>query len=65
MTATAEFRLLGPLVVRSGGVLVPVPPGQQRVLLAALLLAGGRTVSVDQLAGMLWETGRPSSERLS
>jgi DNA-binding SARP family transcriptional activator/tetratricopeptide (TPR) repeat protein len=65
MTATAEFRLLGPLVVRSGGVLVPVPPGQQRVLLAALLLAGGRPVSVDQLAGMLWETGRPSSERLS
>jgi DNA-binding SARP family transcriptional activator len=44
-----EFCLLGPLAVRARGEQLPIPPGQQRVLLAALLLAAGRPVSTDEL----------------
>jgi DNA-binding SARP family transcriptional activator len=38
VTGETEFGLLGPLVVRRGGALVPVSAGRQRALLAALLL---------------------------
>jgi len=40
MAGELEFCLLGPLVVRSGGAVVPVRQAKQRVLLAALLLSG-------------------------
>jgi DNA-binding SARP family transcriptional activator len=36
-TAGTEFGLLGPMLVRCDGIAVPVPPGKQRVVLAALL----------------------------
>jgi DNA-binding SARP family transcriptional activator len=54
MTPKLEFCLLGPLVVRCGGVVLPVPRGRQRALLAVLLLNDGRVVSVGEIAETLW-----------
>jgi DNA-binding SARP family transcriptional activator/tetratricopeptide (TPR) repeat protein len=54
MTPELEFCLLGPLVVRRGGVALPVPRGRQRAMLAVLLLNAGQVVSVDELAETLW-----------
>ena len=54
MTPKLEFCLLGPVVVRSGGVALPVPRGRQRALLAVLLLNAGRVVSVGEIAETLW-----------
>ncbi len=60
-----EFCLLGPLIVRWGDVVVPVARGKQRAVLAALLLAAGRAVSVDDLTEVLWGTRPPSSARVT
>jgi DNA-binding SARP family transcriptional activator/tetratricopeptide (TPR) repeat protein len=60
-----EYGLLGPLAVRRQGLAVPIPPGQQRILLAALLLRAGRAVSVDELASTLWGDTPLASVRLS
>jgi DNA-binding SARP family transcriptional activator/tetratricopeptide (TPR) repeat protein len=49
-----EFCLLGPVVVRRDGLVLPLPRGSQRAVLAALLLNVGRVVSVDELAETLW-----------
>ena len=49
MTGETEYGLLGPLAVRRDGAQIPIPPGQQRVLLAALLLQAGRPARVDEL----------------
>src|ERR1700691_3383632 len=54
MTPKLEFCLLGPLVVRCGGVVLPVPRGRQRPVLAVLLLNAGRVVSVGEIAETLW-----------
>jgi DNA-binding SARP family transcriptional activator/Tfp pilus assembly protein PilF len=54
MTPKLEFGLLGPLVVRCGGVALPVPRGRQRAVLAVLLLNAGRVVSVGEMAETLW-----------
>jgi DNA-binding SARP family transcriptional activator/Tfp pilus assembly protein PilF len=56
-----EFCLLGPLVVRSGDTLLPVRRGKQRAVLAALLLAANRSVTVDELAETLWGQVPPPS----
>jgi DNA-binding SARP family transcriptional activator len=61
MAGELEFCLLGPLVVRSGGAVVPVRQAKQRVLLAALLLDANRAVGVDALAEALWGTTLPPS----
>jgi DNA-binding SARP family transcriptional activator/tetratricopeptide (TPR) repeat protein len=63
--AQPQFGLLGPLLVRRGDVLISIPAGKQRVLLAALLLAQGRAISADELAGLLWESGPPPSGRVT
>jgi DNA-binding SARP family transcriptional activator len=60
-----EFGLLGPLMVRRGGAEVPVPPGKQRAVLAALLLKANRVVAVDELAEALWGEEPPVSARAS
>jgi DNA-binding SARP family transcriptional activator/Tfp pilus assembly protein PilF len=65
MVAGLEFCLLGPLVVRCDGVVVPVPGGKPRAVLAALLLDGGELVTVDQLAKVLWGADPPLSARVS
>jgi DNA-binding SARP family transcriptional activator/Tfp pilus assembly protein PilF len=50
--------VLGELVVSDGVRDVVVPAGHQRVVLAALALQANRTMSVDELADVLWD-GRP------
>jgi DNA-binding SARP family transcriptional activator len=60
-----EFCLLGPLAVRRDGVVVPIPPGKQRVLLAALLLDAGRVISLDELAETMWGPAPPRSARVT
>jgi DNA-binding SARP family transcriptional activator/Flp pilus assembly protein TadD len=54
MTPKLEFCLLGPVLVRRGGVALPVPRGRQRAVLAVLLLNAGRVVSVGEIAETLW-----------
>ena len=61
MTSKLEFCLLGPVVVRCGGVAVPVPRGRQRAVLALLLLNAGRVVSVGEIAETLWGPAPPPS----
>jgi len=63
MAREPRFCLLGPLLVRRGDAVVPIPAGKQRVLLAALLLNPGRPLPADELAELLWETGAPASAR--
>jgi DNA-binding SARP family transcriptional activator len=60
-----EFCLLGPLVVRAGTAAVPVPLGKQRAVLAALLVAANRVVSLDELAETLWGCDPPLSARVA
>jgi DNA-binding SARP family transcriptional activator/Tfp pilus assembly protein PilF len=60
-----EFCLLGPLRVRCGDVAVPLPPGKQRAVLAALLLTAGRPLSLDELAEVLWGSAPPPSARVT
>ncbi len=60
-----EFGLLGPLVVRRGDTVVPVRPGKQRAVLAALLLNANRFVPVEELAETLWGTAPPPSARVT
>ncbi|MFF9785272.1 DNA-binding transcriptional activator of the SARP family [Streptomyces sp. SceaMP-e96] len=53
-----EFRLLGPLEVRAKGEALRIQGVRQRAVLARLLLALGRVVSVDSLVTDVWD-GRP------
>jgi DNA-binding SARP family transcriptional activator/tetratricopeptide (TPR) repeat protein len=61
--AEIAFGLLGPMTVYHRGVPVPIPRGKQRVLLAALLLNAGRTLSVDELNETLWGAAPPASAK--
>ncbi len=63
MTSELEFCLLGPLLVRRKGTLVPVQQGKQRAVLAALVLRAGTRVSVDEFAEILWGSEPPPSAR--
>lgn len=58
-----EFRILGPLEVRHDGRRVALGGRQVEKLLAALLLADGRIVSVDDLIEMLWDGEPPTTAR--
>ena len=51
---------LGPLLVRLDGSERPVMPTRQRIMLAALGLAPGRVVSVEELATVLWDDEPPN-----
>ncbi|MGN9909177.1 BTAD domain-containing putative transcriptional regulator [Phytohabitans sp. LJ34] len=48
------FTVLGPLAAARGDEPVPLRGGRQRAILARLLIARGRVVPVDRLAGDLW-----------
>jgi DNA-binding SARP family transcriptional activator/tetratricopeptide (TPR) repeat protein len=63
MAVTAEFSLLGPLVVRIDSTPMAVPAGKHRVVLAALLLRANRVVPVEDLAEALWGDELPSEAR--
>ncbi len=65
MPVSMDFCLLGPLTVRVDGVLVPIPKGKQRALLAALLLCAGRLVTADLLADVLWGPVPPPSAAIT
>ncbi len=65
MSEFMEFGLLGPLLVRSGGAEVPIPRGQQRTLLALLLLEANRVVTVEKITEVLWGSEPPVSAPLS
>src|SRR5262249_38786773 len=65
MAASVAFSLLGPLTVRIDDVVVRIPQGKQRVILAALLLSAGQTVTADQLAELLWGPAPPSSAAIT
>lgn len=58
-----EFFVLGPLEVRCDGVEVPVRSGQQRVLLAALLLRANQVVPLAELTDRLWGEAPPRGAR--
>ena len=60
-----EFGLLGPLVVHRDGIAVPIRRGNQRTLLAALLLDANQLVSTDQIAEMLWGPNPPPSAQVT
>ena len=60
-----EFCLLGPLTVRHGGIVVAIPPGKQRSVLASLLLSVGRVVSHGAMAEALWGDESPASADVS
>ncbi len=56
-----RFALLGPIRVWAGETLLPAGSPQQRALLAALLLRGGRTATADELIDALWGEQPPDS----
>jgi DNA-binding SARP family transcriptional activator len=60
-----EYCLLGPLMVRRSGVVLPVAAGKQRVVLAVLLLRAGRVAGTDELVEALWGSAPPPSARES
>ena len=58
LVVTTRYLILGPLEVRDGEIEVALPGGQQRKLLAILLLHAGEAVSSDRLIDELWD-GKP------
>lgn len=60
---TVEVRLLGPLLVRVDGRPVEVGKGNERLLFAALALAGGRPISSEALIDLLWPDRAPQTAR--
>jgi WD40 repeat protein/DNA-binding SARP family transcriptional activator len=58
-----DFRILGPLEVRTNGVRVALGGPKQRALLAILLLRADRVVSSDRLIEELWADDPPAAAR--
>jgi DNA-binding SARP family transcriptional activator len=56
-----EFRILGPVEVRHNGQEVPLDGLKPRTVLAALLLAGNRLLSDNQLRDYLWGAFPPAT----
>lgn len=57
------FRVLGPLQVEGPSGPIRIPPGRQRIVLAALLLEVNRQVSTDYLVDAIWEHDPPETAR--
>jgi predicted ATPase/DNA-binding SARP family transcriptional activator len=56
-----EVALLGPVLLRRAGEVVPVSSTPQRVVVAGLALARGRVVTVDALIDVLWDDQPPAN----
>src|SRR5262245_24788872 len=56
-----EYRLLGPLEVRTGDARLPLGGAKQRALLALLLLNANRVVARDRLVDELWGESPPET----
>lgn len=52
-----RFRVLGPLEIRIGERLAPLPSAGERALLVLLLLSAGQTVPATTLVDQLWSEG--------
>jgi DNA-binding SARP family transcriptional activator len=61
--AETQFCLLGPIMVRSSGAIIPVQGAKLRAALAVLLLSQGRAVSLDDLVETLWGSEPPPAAR--
>ncbi|MBO4204418.1 AfsR/SARP family transcriptional regulator [Micromonospora echinofusca] len=57
------FRLLGPLQVAGPKGHADIAAHRQRIILAMLLLAAGRVVSVDRLAEAVWDESPPQTAK--
>jgi DNA-binding SARP family transcriptional activator/class 3 adenylate cyclase/ABC-type glycerol-3-phosphate transport system substrate-binding protein len=62
-TGHLEFRLLGPLEVTDGGRQVTLGGPRQRLVLAHLLLAANRIVTMEELVERVWDEESPSAAR--
>ncbi len=60
-----EFGLLGPLLVRRDGKVTAVRRGHQRALLTVLLLNANRTVTLNDIADVLWDAAPPPSAEIT
>lgn len=60
-----KFGLLGPLLVRDGDTVLPIPAGKQRAVLAVLLTRAGRAVPIDEMIGLIWADSPPKSARVT
>jgi DNA-binding SARP family transcriptional activator/Tfp pilus assembly protein PilF len=60
-----DFALLGPLTVRQGESAVSISAGKLRVLLATLLLAGNKALSIDELIDKMWDGNEPPAARIT
>lgn len=58
--ASLRFTVLGPVQARRDGEVLPSGSPQQRALMAALLLRGGRTATAGELIDALWGDEPPS-----
>jgi DNA-binding SARP family transcriptional activator/class 3 adenylate cyclase/ABC-type glycerol-3-phosphate transport system substrate-binding protein len=58
-----EFRLLGPLEVTDGGRPVTLGGPRQRLVLAHLLLAANRVVTMEELIERVWDEEPPPAAR--
>ncbi|GIH03715.1 SARP family transcriptional regulator [Rhizocola hellebori] len=58
-----EFRLLGPVEVRSAGQVLRAGPPQQRIVLAALAFHAGQTVPTDTILDRVWGEARSEYRR--
>jgi tetratricopeptide (TPR) repeat protein/DNA-binding SARP family transcriptional activator len=60
---SVQFRILGSVEVETGGKSLSLPSRRERCLLGVLLLEANRVVSVERLAGLLWEGEPPKRLR--
>jgi YVTN family beta-propeller protein len=58
------FRILGPLEVLRGQSEIALGPGNERALLAILLLNANETVSTDRLTDLLWESAPATAPKM-
>src|SRR2546421_9318248 len=58
-----KCRIRGAVEVCADGVVLRIPGGRTRALLAALLLEPGRVLSTDGLVELLWEDEPPDTAR--
>lgn len=58
-----DFRLLGPVEARVGGVRVDLGPAKQRCVLAVLLAQAGRPVPTEVLVARVWGDKPPAEAR--
>src|SRR5579875_3795932 len=64
LSSNLEFAILGPLSAWRGGDNLDLGAPQQRAVLAALLLAGGRQVSLESLVDAVWEDPPQAAARI-